>query len=299
MLTPPSLQKGDKIAIVCPAKKITGNIEPAIKLLESWGLTVILGKTVFSSYYQFAGDDEQRTKDFQDFLNDPSIKAIIAARGGYGSVRIIDKLNFNLFLQHPKWIVGFSDITVFHAHIERNFKLSTIHGQMPLTMSESQPLGLQTLRKALFGESLTYQFPIHPLNRNGNCVGKVIGGNLSILVNLLGSVSDMDYTDKILFIEDVGEQLYALDRLLWTLKRANKLTSLKGLVVGSFTALKDDDKEPFGKSVEEIIFEKVQEYNYPVYFNFPAGHQTNNQSIILGKKLNLNSENEQIIAYYN
>ena len=283
---PPNLKKGDKIAITCPAKKLPGPIDSAITLLESWGLVVVLGSTVTASHHQYAGTDEERRSDFQQFLNDKSIKAIIAARGGYGTIRIIDDLDFNAFKKHPKWIVGFSDITVLHSHIFEMCRIQTIHGQMPLNVPDGTKPSLESLRKALFGEELMYVIPGNALNRPGIVQGELIGGNLTLLAILNNSISDMDYTDKILFIEDVGEYFYSIDRLLWNLNRSGKLAKLKGLVVGGFTDLKDNDI-PFGSTIEQIILEHTQDYSYPVCFDFPAGHVPDNHALIFGKNVEL------------
>jgi len=287
MITPPFLKAGDKIAITCPAKKLPGPIDEAIRIIESWGLEVILGQTVGASHNQFAGDDELRARDMQHFLDDKTVKAIIAARGGYGSIRIIDNLDFTDFVLHPKWMVGFSDITVFHSHIHANYKIQTIHGQMPLVIPSGTPTSLSTLREALFGQQISYHIPSSPYNIEGISSGILIGGNLTLLVMLLGSSSQMNFKDKILFIEDVGEYFYSVDRMLWCLKRAGKLSQLKGLIVGGFTNIKDND-ESFGQSIEEIICEHVKDYDYPVCFNFPAGHLNDNHALILGKPVDLN-----------
>ena len=285
-LPPPFLKKGDKIAITCPAKKLPCPMTDAVKLLQSWGLEVILGETIDASFHQFAGDDDLRARDLQRFINDDSIKAIIAARGGYGTIRMIDKVDFSRFAQNPKWLVGFSDITILHTHLFTNYGAQTIHGQMPVNIPDASAHSLETLKKALFGEELNYQFNSHALNRSGQSAGILIGGNLSLLLAISGSVSDLDYAGKILFIEDVGEYLYAIDRMMRNLKRANKLKHLTGLIVGSFTDVKDNDI-PFGQTVPEIIMEVVREYGYPVCFDFPAGHIPDNCSLILGKKVNL------------
>ncbi|MFN8407234.1 MAG: LD-carboxypeptidase [Sphingobacteriaceae bacterium] len=290
---PTPLKKGDKVAFTCPAKELPHEPIDAIKLLESWGLCVILGDTVKTSHHQFAGNDTLRAQDFQRFLDDDSIKAIFAARGGYGTIRIIDQLNFSKFIKNPKWVVGFSDITVLHSHIHTNYQIETIHGQMPLTISNGSTASLETLRKALFNEPLQYQYPNKTISQYGISQGLLIGGNLAILVSLLGSSSEIDYRDKILFLEDVGEYLYAIDRMLWTLKRAGKLAHLKGLIVGGFTELKDFDP-PFGQTVEEMVLEKVKEYGYPVCFGFPAGHISNNQALIFGRQALLQVNEQEI-----
>jgi len=291
---PPHLKKGDKIAITCPAKKLPNPMTDAVNLLESWGLEVVLGETVNASYHQFAGDDELRAKDLQRFIDDDNVKAIIAARGGYGTIRIIDHVDFSNLARKPKWVVGFSDITIIHAHLFNNYGVQSIHGQMPVNIPDASANSLETLRRALFGEELKYTVPVNSLNRNGEGSGLLIGGNLSLLVAILNSVSDMDYAGKILFIEDVGEYLYTVDRMMHTLKRAGKLKNLAGLIVGGFTEIKDNDI-PFGQTIPEIIRNVVNEYDYPVCFDFPAGHLPDNNSLVLGRKLNLSVTDKKVI----
>ena len=296
-VAPPFLKKGDKIAITCPAKKLPNPMTDAVTLLESWGLEVIQGETLSASYHQFAGDDDLRARDLQRFIDDDSIKTIIAARGGYGTIRMIDKVDFSPLATNPKWLVGFSDITVLHAHLYANYNLQTIHGQMPVTIPDASKYSLETLRKALFGDEFDYTFDSHDRNRKGLCTGPLIGGNLSLLVAVSGSVSDYNYDGGILFIEDVGEYLYSIDRMVRMLDRAGKLKNLAGLIVGGFTELKDNDI-PFGQTVPEIIMEVVKKYDYPVCFDFPAGHIPDNQSLILGKTLNLVVEEHHVTAKY-
>ncbi len=280
MIKPPPLKKGDKIAITCPAKKLDKTMDDAIKLIQSWGLEVVIGETLSTSYHQFAGTDEFRAKEFQEFINDTSIKAIFAARGGYGCIRIVDHIDFTPLLKNPKWIVGFSDITVLHSQLHC-LGIQSIHGQMPATITESSFDGIESLRKALFGEEIIYHIKPHFLNKIGEAEGQLIGGNLSLLVAQLQSKTDFNFDGKILFIEDVGEYLYAVDRLIRTLNRANKLSKLKALIVGGFTSLKDNDI-PFGFTAQQIIYEVVKNYDYPVIFDFPAGHLKDNRALILG-----------------
>ena len=293
----PYLKKGDKIAITCPAKKLPKPMDDAVALLKSWGLEVVIGETVNASYHQFAGDDDLRAGDLQRFIDDDSIKAVIAARGGYGTIRIIDKVDFSKFSDNPKWLVGFSDITVLHAHLFARYKAQTIHGQMPVNIPDASKQSLDTLRKALFGEELSYHFSSNSLNRAGEATGILTGGNLSLLVAVMGSVSDYDYDGKILFIEDVGEYLYSIDRMVRTLDRAGKLKNLAGLVVGGFTEVKDNEI-PFGQTVPEIVMEIVKGYNYPVCFDFPAGHIPDNQSPVFGKMINLSVNDKRVAASY-
>ena len=297
MICPPYLKKGDKVAITCPAKKLPHGIDDAVGLLESWGLEVILGDTVTAAHHQFAGTDELRAKDLQGFLDDPEIKAVFAARGGYGTVRIIDQLDFSSLKRSPKWIVGFSDITVLHAHLQAELNMCSIHGQMPLTIPDGSKPSLESLRMALFGEAISYQFNSAEMGKDGEAIGELIGGNLSLMVNLNGSVSDPDYRDKILFLEDVGEHLYAIDRMFWNLKRSGKLAQIKGLIIGGFTELKDFDP-PFGQDVREIVLDMVKEYDYPVCFDFPAGHVSDNRALILGKTVNLKVKQTEVNLHY-
>jgi len=296
-IAPPYLKKGDKVAITCPAKKLPDPMTDAIDLLQSWGLEVVLGETLNLSFHQFAGDDDQRAEDLQRFIDDDSIKAIIAARGGYGTIRMIDKVDFSRLTQNPKWLVGFSDITVLHTHLYNNFNIQSIHGQMPVNITDASAKSLESLRKALFGEEIAYEFNSHALNRSGNAEGVLIGGNLSLLAAVAGSVSDPNYNNKILFIEDVGEYLYAIDRMIRMLDRAGKLKNLAGLIVGGFTGIKDNDI-PFGQTVEQIVMDVVKKYDYPVCFDFPAGHIPDNRSIILGRKVSLAVHSHQVILNY-
>lgn len=290
---PQYLKKGDKIAIVCPAKKLKSSIEPAIAQLEQWGLEVLKGESVSTAYHQFAGEDALRAADMQTFLDDPEIKAIICGRGGYGTIRIIDMLDFTQFNQNPKWLIGFSDITILLSHLLASENTQSIHGQMPGTFEDATEESLETLRKALFGEEHSFNVISSFPNRSGNAEGILIGGNLSLLVAIEGSSSEMDYTDKILFLEDVGEYEYAIDRMMRTLKRSGKLSKLKGLIVGAFNEIKTEDI-PFGETAEEVIWEVVKEYDYPVGFNFPVGHIEDNRALVLGKKMSLSINRQHV-----
>jgi muramoyltetrapeptide carboxypeptidase len=292
MQQPEFLKKGDKIGIVAPARKVSmEEMLPAIEILTNWGLEVVLGKNLFCEENQFSGSDEQRAEDLQTMLNDSSIKAIISARGGYGTLRIIDKIDFSKFIQQPKWIVGYSDITVLHSHIQ-TLGVATIHATMPINFTKNTE-ATESLRKALFGEPIIYKTPTHRLNKNteNSIEGEIIGGNLSLLYALAASSSDIDTTGKILFIEDLDEYLYHIDRMMLNLKRSGKLTDLKALVVGGMTDMKDN-AIPFGKTAEEIILDAVKEYNYPVYFGFPAGHIDRNLALYFGKEIKLHFLNE-------
>ena len=288
MITPETLKIGDTVAIVAPAGKIEpGGIIAAISILECWGLKVVTGKYLNDSYHQFAGKDSERLFDFQQMLDDDSIKLILCARGGYGSVRIIDQLDFSGFVKNPKWIAGFSDITVFHSHIQSDFDIETIHSLMAIHFSNAAPGAIESFRKVIFGETLEYNLDgSNEHNRHGIAEGILTGGNLSILCNLTGSISETNYDGKILFIEDVGEQLYHIDRMMIHLKRAAKLKNLAGLIVGAMSEMKDNSV-PFGKSVYEIVAEAVEEYDFPVYFDFPAGHIKDNRALVMGRKVRL------------
>lgn len=283
---PPYLQKGDTIAIVATARKISlEELQPAIDIVNAWGLKVVLSKNIFCIDNQFAGTDEERAADMQWALDDASVKAVICARGGYGTVRIIDKLDFSNFIKHPKWIVGYSDITVFHQHINQNFGVASLHATMPINFTKNEE-ATESLRKALFGEALTYTVPAHALNKTGESRGELIGGNLSLMYALCGSKSDIDTKGKILFIEDLDEYLYHIDRMMMNLKRSGKFQHLAGLIVGGMSDMKDNTT-PFGKTAEEIILDAVKEYNFPVCFDFPAGHIDRNLALVMGREVNL------------
>lgn len=294
---PPYLKKGDKIAIVCPAKKLPKPIDKGIEILQSWGLEVVLGETVTAEHHQFSGTDELRAKDIQTFLDDPSIKAIIAGRGGYGTIRIIDELDFTAFNENPKWLIGFSDITILLSHAFAVLNTQSIHGQMPYTFEDSTPEALESLKKALFGENDTYTYQSDFACRDGNVEGVLVGGNLTLLLAVEGSVSEMNFHDKILFMEDVGEHEYSIDRMMRTLKRKGKLTNLKGLVVGAFNEI-GEESIYFGQTPEEVIWDLVKEYNYPVAFLFPSGHIADNRAMVLGKSVSLSITNSNVTFKY-
>lgn len=294
---PPYLKKGDKIALVCPAKKLPKSIDYAIGVLQDWGLEVIIGESVYASYHQFAGNDTLRAKDIQHFLDDPSIKAIISGRGGYGAIRIIDDLDFTAFKQSPKWFVGFSDITVLLSHIISQCDVQCIHAQMPYTFEEATPESLISLRKSLFGEQQEYEYESGFNNQVGTANGTLIGGNLTLLCMVQGSVSEMDFTDKILFLEDVGEHEFSIDRMLRMLKRAGKLKNLKGLMIGAFNEI-EVEKIPFGQTANEVIWDIVSEYSYPICFDFPTGHIDNNLSLVLGATIQLTIETNNVKFKY-
>ncbi|TDQ75710.1 S66 peptidase family protein [Sphingobacterium yanglingense] len=298
MNTPTYLKKGDKIAILCPAGYIKEDLTPAFDILRDWGLELEIYPSTYAQWNQFAGEDELRTKDLQQALDAPDIKAIIAGRGGYGSVRLIDKLDFSTFTKAPKWLVGFSDITVILSHIQNKLKSACIHGQMVKSFLDASPESLSTLKAALFGKNKDLHYTCSsPAQREGQAQGILTGGNLAILHSILASDSDVDYDGKILFIEDVGESYYNVDRMLWALKRAKKLNNLKGLIVGGFTSMKDSDPS-FGQTIEEIIMDKVQEYTYPVAFGCPAGHIEDNRALVFGQEIELHVTAENVSIIY-
>jgi muramoyltetrapeptide carboxypeptidase len=283
--SPAHLINEDKIAIVAPAGRIAPEkVQNAQSILQSWGLQVVLGANLFKDHHQYAATDEERLADLQKVLDDPGIKAILFARGGYGVIRILGKIDFSGFRKNPKWLIGFSDITIFHSHLHENYNILTLHAAMAAGLTDS--VSAESLRKVLFGEHLHYEIASNRLNRPGKAKGVLVGGNLAILCSLTGTDSEINTRGKILFIEDTGEYLYRLDRMMWQMKLSGKLADLKGLIVGGMTDMKDSDTS-FGKTAYEIVAEVVKDYNYPVCFGFPAGHQTDNRALIIGKKVEL------------
>jgi len=290
MVTPPFLKHGDTIAIVSTARKITKtDLEPALELLASWGFKAILGHTIGAEEHQFAGDDTLRTQDFQAMLDNPNLKAIWCARGGYGTVRILDGLNFSVFKKNPKWIIGYSDITVLHSHIH-NFGIETLHAQMPLEIEKKTEEARKSISSVLSGKDHRITCTtINNKNRMGATAGTLVGGNLSVLYSLCGSSTALNTEGKILFIEDLEEYLYHIDRMLQNLKRNGMLKNLAALLVGGMTQM-EDNAIPFGRSAYEIVTDVVREYHYPVCFDFPAGHIKDNRALILGREVQLNVE---------
>jgi muramoyltetrapeptide carboxypeptidase len=281
----PHLQAGDTIALISSARKINRDeLDFAVELLESCGLNISFGENLFKTDHQFAGSIEERSTDLQDAINDDNVKAILFVRGGYGSVQVVDNIDWKPFQEKPKWFIGFSDITVFHSHIHQNFGFPTLHAAMPITFPKNAKSSLENLRKVLFGEKVSYQIKAHPFNRSGKTEAEIVGGNLSILYSLLGSESQINTEGKILFIEDLDEYLYHIDRMMQALKRAGMLHKLVGLVIGGMSDM-NDNTIPFGKTAEEIIRDLVSEYNYPVAFGFPAGHIDDNNPIVFGEKV--------------
>jgi muramoyltetrapeptide carboxypeptidase len=298
MKRPPSLKPGDKIGIFAPARKITPNeLDFAIKAIENHGYQAVFSKNLFSSDRQFAGTDKERAAILQELLDNDEIKAVISARGGYGSARIIDKIDFNNFIKKPKWFIGYSDITVFHSHINKNFGIETLHAAMPLGLEKNSTESVEGIFDVLKGSNPDYSFQIHPLNKPGNAKGILTGGNLSVLYSLLGSKSFPETKGKILFLEDLDEYLYHIDRMMMALKRAGALKGLVGIVVGGMTDMRDNEI-PFGRTAEEIIREAVDGYYYPVCFGFPAGHLPVNLPLIMCATLELKQSKEVLLNFH-
>jgi len=286
MIQPPFLQPGDTIYITAPAKAIEESVVlEAKKTLETWGLNVRVAPHCLGRAAYFSGTDAERLADFQHGLDDPSIKAILCARGGYGCVRIVEELNWTAFQQNPKWIVGFSDVTVFHQKINQ-LGVESIHGIMPLGFTEGSMEAKETLHKALFGESIILEASPVKENCMGTAKGSLIGGNMTIIYSLIGTELSYTFKNKILFIEDIGEHIYKVDRMLHAFKLAGIFNQISGLILGGFTEMEDTDV-PFGKTIEELISEQVVNLGIPVAFNVPIGHIPDNQAVVVGRTVTL------------
>ena len=284
MIVPPYLSLGDTVALAAPARKISkAEILPAERWLQSVGFNVFYDDRLFTEEHQFAGSDEERAQYFQELLDHDEIRAIWCVRGGYGSARIIDNLDFSHFQQHPKWVCGYSDITVFHSHIQQHLQTATLHATMPINVTEenTQTPAVQSFFAAVTGKPLTYEIAPHPLSRQKEFSGILTGGNLSMLYSLVGSPSDIDTSDKVLFIEDLDEHLYHIDRMMLNLKRSGKLTNIKALLVGHLSDM-HDNTVPFGKTAEEIVADHCRDLNIPLIFNVPAGHLPDNRAFRMG-----------------
>jgi muramoyltetrapeptide carboxypeptidase len=284
---PPYLKPNDLIGIVCPAGFMAAEkVQPCVDTLKNWGYRVKLGNTVGgSSTTYFSGTDDERLTDLQQMMDDEEVKAILCGRGGYGTGRIIDNLQFRNFIKNPKWIIGYSDITVLHSHLYTNYYISSLHSPMAGAFNDEgfKNQFVRSLKDALSGNEINYEADPHFLNRTGKGSGELVGGNLSLLAHLCGTSSDIKTKGKILFIEDVGEYSYNIDRMMYQLKRSGKLSKLSGLIVGGFTDMKDTER-PFGKTVYEIIRYIVDEYEYPVCFEFPVSHTDRNYALKIGVK---------------
>jgi muramoyltetrapeptide carboxypeptidase len=283
--TPPYLQKGDTIGIVCPAGYMAAEkVQTCINTLQEWGYNVKVGKTVGGdSQTYFSGTDDERLADFQQMLDDDEVKAVLCGRGGYGMGRIIDKIDFQKFKKQPKWVIGYSDITVLHSHLYSNYYIASLHSPMAGAFNDEgfKNEYVLSLKNALEGKKIKYSVPVHEFNKKGEAIGELIGGNLALLAHLVGTDSDIKTRGRVLFIEDVGEYNYNIDRMLYQLKRSGKLSKLAGLIIGGFTDMKDTER-PFGKTAYEIIRDIIKEYDYPVCFDFPVSHSDRNYTLKVG-----------------
>jgi muramoyltetrapeptide carboxypeptidase len=297
-VTLPALQKGDAVGIVCLARKVSlEDIRDGIWLLETWGLRVVLGQSIGAEDGYLGGPDELRKTDFQQMLDNPDIKAIFSARGGYGTTRILDQIDFSSLAPNPKWVIGFSDVTALLCHLH-TLGLESVHGTMPLLMGKPATQEAdETLRRVLFHEPLSYAVPATPFNVPGTATGQLLGGNLILLNNITGTASDVDYTGKILFLEDVGEYYYNVDRVLVHLRRLGKLEKLAGLIVGQFSDM-NDTAVPFGKDVPQIILEHCGSFGYPICFDFPVGHVDRNLALVVGRATTLQVNKEGVTLEY-
>jgi len=282
---PPYIKKGDTIGITCPAGYMAKEkAQACIKTLQQWGFEVMVGKTLGSnSNNYFSGTDEERLNELQAMLDNESIHAVLFGRGGYGVGRLIDKLDFSQFRRKPKWLIGYSDITVLHSHIHSNYKIATLHSPMAAAFNDGENEFITSLHKAITGKKMKYKYDVHALNKQGTAVGELVGGNLSLLAHLVGTASDIDTKNKILFIEDIGELIYSTDRLLYQLLRSGKLAEVAGLIIGKFIDVKDTER-PFGKNIDEVISDIVKQFDYPVCFNFPVSHTKENYALKVGVK---------------
>lgn len=297
---PPYLKRGDCIGVVAPAGYMPfEKMQTCVETLESWGFSVILGNTTQQpSENYFSGIDDERLQDLQQLMDNDDVKAILCARGGYGTSRIIDRIDFKNFLKSPKWIIGFSDITVLHSHIFSNYKIASLHAPMAAAFNNGEfhnPF-VQSLKGALEGGLAEYESAPHELNRLGSVSGRLVGGNLTLLAHLIGTGSEMSFKNKILFIEDIGEYLYAVDRMLLQLRRHGVLKKLAGLVVGGFTELKDTER-PFGCSVHQLIYDHVKDYSYPVCFDFPVSHSRENYALKIGATYKLTVQKSGVVLH--
>ncbi len=297
LIKPAYLKAGDTVAIVAPSgvlKNRNDEVNRAKKLLESWQLHVVLGKHVYSKDDHFAGTDQERCEDFQNALDDPKIKAIWSARGGYGTVRILDKLDYTKFLNQPKWIIGYSDITALHNQIH-NLGVESLHAIMCVSLPEDLSKiekSILTFKNTIFGQSLSYTLKGSQYNKKGVASGALVGGNLTMLHTMLGSKESIDTSGKILFIEEIGEYKYHIDRMLQSLKRAGYFENCKGVVVGDMSKLRKNTTL-WGTSVEQLILDALSEYDFPIAFNMPAGHEKDNRALILGRTIQLTVNNEK------
>ena len=300
---PPYLQPGDTIGIVTPAGPISlDEIQPAVKKLQQWGFSVKIGSSVGKKEFTFGGTDEERRDDMQSMLDDSSIRAIICGRGGYGLVRIMDQLDFSLFRKKPKWIIGFSDITLMHNLLQCSFSCASIHAKMcnsfPADWAHADPLqieSIETIKDAIVGKKLEYKVTAQENNRFGMASGILTGGNLRVFESQIGTSTDPNTSNKILFLEDADEYLYNIDRMFWHLKQAGKLSGLNGLIIGGFRTRPDDPGEEFAYDIHRIVLEKVRDFSFPVCFGFPVGHQKHNLALKYGMKCHLSVSEQGVV----
>jgi muramoyltetrapeptide carboxypeptidase len=296
MITPPPLKQGSKAALISTARKVDAKqVKLAVEQFQSWGIELLAAPNLFGECHQYSGTDDERAADLQWAINHPEIEAVVCFRGGYGTIRIIDKVDFSPLLACPKWIVGYSDVTVLHARLNA-LGLASLHGTMPVNFSSNTQEALSTLKQALFGELPAIEVASNLMNRHGKAEAELVGGNLSIIYSLQGSSDALKMQNKILFLEDLDEYLYHIDRMMQNLKRSGVLSGLKGLIVGGMTDMRDN-AVPFGKNAEKIILEAVSEYSYPVCFGFPAGHLDDNRALIFGKKIRLEVSSTTSLIY--
>lgn len=297
MTTPPPLEEGDTVGIVAPARSITpGELEPAIRLIESWGLWVVVGENLYSTHHQFAGTDEARAADLQQMMDDENIKAVLCARGGYGTIRTLQHLDFHHFSRYPKWLVGFSDITVLHTYINQQLHIKTLHGQMPLNFPRQMVDNHSTdmLKNVLFGRPLSYSWePSKKVELKETLTGRLTGGNLSVIQSLAATPYDLQTKGKILFLEDVDEYLYHIDRMMMNLKLSGKLKDICALVVGGMTSMKDNSVA-FGKDAYQIIYDIMEDSGVPVIPDYPSGHMETNLPVIMGSDVKINEKGSKI-----
>jgi muramoyltetrapeptide carboxypeptidase len=298
MHSPDFLKEGDKVRIVATARKVSPEeLKPAILKLKDWGLRVELGENIFAQEHQFAGNDTQRADDLQNALNDRDCAAILCARGGYGTVRIIDKIDWDAFKQNPKWIIGYSDVSVLHNTLQ-NMGFASLHASMALDFTKNSPESLTLIREALFGQYYQVKAPAHAFNRLGAVEGEIVGGNLSMLYSCLGSQSAIKPAGQILFFEDLDEYLYHIDRMMQNLGRNNYLNGIKALLIGTLNDM-NDNKIPFGESAEEIVSRHANKFDFPIAFGLPFGHSSHNLPLIFGQKVTLEVNSTASILNFN
>jgi muramoyltetrapeptide carboxypeptidase len=298
-IIPPYLRKGDTIGIVCPSGYMPIELTTTcVDILQKWGYKVKKGSTLGHQFNYFSGTDQQRLEDLQQMMDDDNVHAIFCARGGYGLTRIIDKLDFKKFRKKAKWIIGYSDITVLHSHLFSKYKIASLHSPMAAAFNDDEYKNeyVQALKKVLAGKSPVYKVQPHEYNKTGKATGQLVGGNLSLLAHLTGTPSDIKTKGRILFIEDIGEYIYHVDRLLYQLKRSGKFDNLAGFIIGSFTDMKDT-VVPFGKDIYETIFDAIKEYDIPVCFHFPVGHSNENYPLKVGVEYTLDISNKSVRLY--